>query len=375
MTVNEINDMDLTDFKDVDFNHIKSRTAYWNTMQMALKISINALYGALANVHFPLFNRDIAASITGNGRIFIQGLANYINKKLQDILKTDVNFVVYGDTDSVYFTLEELVKKLKTADNKGILQKLLNFDEKYIDKWTNEYIDLYADTFNAFNKDVIGAKLEKVADKGIFVAKKKYALRAIWDEGSILLDNPKMAVTGLEIVRSSTPMFCRTHLKKILTVILDNSERDVIDEIGKIKDLFYEATIEDISRVSGIGSMDFEGEIGRYTKINEKGKIQTAGMNVRAGMNYNLYIEQEGLTNFPQITVDDKIKYCFLIRQNPLRDDVIGYLDDKFLIESGLIKYIDRDRMWEDFFISPMNIMLEAIEYDLDRNFDMDEWL
>jgi len=375
MTIDEINNMDLSHLSGSDTSHIESRSAYYNTYQMALKISINSLYGALANVHFLLFNRDVAASITGNGRIFIQGLANFINDKLKKVLKVEnFDFVVYGDTDSVYFTLGKLVEKFNEQDKKVILDKLINFDKRYLDVWVQEYIEEYSDTFNAFNKDPIGAKLEKIADKGLFVAKKKYALRAVWDEGSILLEKPKLAVTGLEIVRSSTPSFCRKYLKDMVEVILDNDAKSTIERLTEIEELFWEAPIDDIARVSGIGSLEYEGEIGRYTTF-KNGKTLTAPMNVRAAMNFNNFIGNTGLTKYPKITDADKIKYIFLKKPNILGDDVIAFIDSQFIEDSGLMKFIDRERMWEDFFISPLKIMLEAVGYELDQNFEMDEWL
>ena len=374
MTVDDINKMDLSEFKGIDTTHIEDRSAYWNTFQMALKISINSLYGALANTYFLLFNRDVAASITGNGRIFIQGLATYINEKLRKVLQTNINFVVYGDTDSVYFSLDELVKKFKEEDNHKILEKLINFDHKYLDVWTQEYIEKYSDDFNAFNAEPIGAKLEKIADKGMFVAKKKYALRAVWDEGSILVDDPYLAVTGLEIVRSSTPAFCRKYLKEMVEIILDNNAQTTIKELESLEELFHQAPLADIARVSGIGSLDYEGHIGRYTTWKND-KTLTAGMNVRAAMNFNLFVDQTGLTKYPQILVSDKIKYIFLKKPNILGDDVIAFLDEDFIEDAGLTKYVDRERMWTDFFIAPMKIMLEAVGYDLDQNFAMEEWI
>ncbi len=372
MTIDKINDLDVSGLT-ADMKYIDTRIAYFDVYQMALKISMNSLYGALANIHFLLFNRDVAASITGNGRIFIQGLANYVNGKLRSVLNTNIDFVVYGDTDSVYFTLNELVKKFDTANNHEILDKLVNFDHKYLDVWVQEYIDSFSDNFNAFSAKPIGAKLEKIADKGMFVAKKKYALRAVWDEGSILVDDPKLAVTGLEIVRSSTPPFCRKYLKDMVNVILDNDAKETIASISEIEEKFYKAPLGDICRVSGIGSLDYKGGIGKFT-TKKNGKILTAPMNVRAAMNYNIFLERTGLSKYPKITDSDKIKYCILKKPNILGDDIIGFLDSDFITDSGLEKYVDRGKMWEDYFISPLNLMLEAVGYDMKQNFKLEEW-
>lgn len=93
------------DFTNEEFSQLQiilsNKEAYWDTMQMALKISINSAYGALSNAYFVLFNRDIAASITGNGRLIIKKTGRYVNEQLNLMLKTDKDWWVYSDTDSV----------------------------------------------------------------------------------------------------------------------------------------------------------------------------------------------------------------------------------------------------------------------------------
>lgn len=42
----------------------------------------------------------MAQAITGNGRYFIQKLSNYIEEKLQSLLKSSKPYIIYGDTDS-----------------------------------------------------------------------------------------------------------------------------------------------------------------------------------------------------------------------------------------------------------------------------------
>jgi len=78
----------------------KAKEALFDTEQLALKIMMNALYGAMANKYFPLFNEQMAAAITGNGRYFIQKLAKYIEKTLQGLHKSEKPYLIYGDTDS-----------------------------------------------------------------------------------------------------------------------------------------------------------------------------------------------------------------------------------------------------------------------------------
>jgi len=78
----------------------ESGRALFNTRQLAEKTIINALYGAMGNRWFPLFNEDMAAAITGNGRFFIRKLAKYIEDELQKLLPQNKPYIIYGDTDS-----------------------------------------------------------------------------------------------------------------------------------------------------------------------------------------------------------------------------------------------------------------------------------
>ena len=78
----------------------ESKENEYNTRQLAEKLLMNSLYGALANRHFVLFNEEMAAAITGNGRYFIQKLAINIENKLQSLLPNKKQYIIYGDTDS-----------------------------------------------------------------------------------------------------------------------------------------------------------------------------------------------------------------------------------------------------------------------------------
>lgn len=96
---------ELLEMSDEELNVLlkeaKDKENLWDTKQMTEKIMINSLYGALANKYFPLFNEAMASAITGNGRYFIRKLAKYIEDTLQAMHKTDKEYIVYGDTDSV----------------------------------------------------------------------------------------------------------------------------------------------------------------------------------------------------------------------------------------------------------------------------------
>ena len=396
ITFDEIYNIDLSKYSDQElseyYKYCEKRQALLNTKQKVLKNALNSLYGSLANPYFILFNRDIASSITGNGRTFIRGLSQFFNKKFNEMLKINENFVIYNDTDSVYLTIKPFVEKIIKAKFNNIsyqemdyktknkfLDVLLKFIEKYLEPLIDEYVEFYANGFNSFDPSVIKAKLEKIADRGLHIAKKKYAVRAIYNEGERLIKYPKISVTGLEVVRSSTPPFCKKYLKDAIPLIMDKTEKDIQKFIKKVKEEFIKADIDDIARVSGVSNLNYQLINGKYKRFNEEtNRYLTAPINSRAALLHNKLIDKFKLNNqFQKITEKDKIKYIFLKVPNIVdNNEVIGYLDKRFLEITNLINYIDYNTMFEKFFLSPLKIILDTLEYKITpENSSIGDWI
>ena len=89
----------------------KENVAKYETRQMARKISLNSAYGALGNEYFRYFDVRQAEAITKSGQLAIRWIERELNEYLNSLLKTDdVDYVVASDTDSVYLTLDSIVK-------------------------------------------------------------------------------------------------------------------------------------------------------------------------------------------------------------------------------------------------------------------------
>ena len=144
------------------------------TGQLSDKLSINSVYGALSQKYFSLFNEDIAAAITGNGRYFIKLLALRIEEGLQKLCPYNGDYMVAGDTDSVYFTIDPFIEKYKS--NLGVIEKTEwadRFYNKVVEKIVQDCIKEFSIKLNAYAPEHIGADREIIADSAIFVAKKK----------------------------------------------------------------------------------------------------------------------------------------------------------------------------------------------------------
>jgi len=112
----------------------QTRAALSNTEQ-AYKISLNSLYGALANAGFRYFNSHVAESITLTGQLLLRSLEAKFDNRFTEVMKMDcTGTLFYADTDSV--TGDTMVK---------INGKDITIAEYYA-KNRNFYV--YEDSFN-----------------------------------------------------------------------------------------------------------------------------------------------------------------------------------------------------------------------------------
>ena len=112
---------------------------------MVRKICLNSAYGAIGNQYFRYFKLANAEAITLSGQTSIRWIENRLNKYLNELLKSDSDYVIAVDTDSVYLNLGPVVDKFlsKQKDDKekvvNLLDKICHDQlEPYIDKCYNE---------------------------------------------------------------------------------------------------------------------------------------------------------------------------------------------------------------------------------------------
>ena len=335
---------------------LKREIARCHNIQWARKIALNSAYGAVGNQYFRYYDVRQAAGITTAGQFIIRFVENHMNKYLNNILKTDnEDYVVASDTDSIYVRLDKLVDATcqgKTDDqivdflNKVCEQKF----EPEIEKWFTEL----ADYSNAF-KNAMVMKREVIANKGIWIAKKRYMLNVLDEEG-VRLANPKLKLMGIEAVKSSTPQVCRGKIKEAITVIMGKEEHDLHKHISDFRKEFMKLPAEAVS---------FPRSCNNLRKYRDASNIFVKGtpIHVKGALIYNHKIEELGLQNkYPLVQEGDKIKFIKLIPANPFKFDVISYvttLPEEFRLQ----EYVDYNMMFDKTFLDPMRFILDAINW------------
>ena len=335
---------------------LKREIARCHNIQWARKIALNSAYGAVGNQYFRYYDVRQAAGITTAGQFIIRFVENHMNKYLNNILKTDnEDYVVASDTDSIYVRLDKLVDATcqgKTDDqivdflNKVCEQKF----EPEIEKWFTEL----SDYSNAF-KNAMVMKREVIANKGIWIAKKRYMLNVLDEEG-VRLANPKLKLMGIEAVKSSTPQVCRGKIKEAITVIMGKEEHDLHKHISDFRKEFMKLPAEAVS---------FPRSCNNLRKYRDASNIFVKGtpIHVKGALIYNHKIEELGLQNkYPLVQEGDKIKFIKLIPANPFKFDVISYvttLPEEFKLQ----EYVDYNMMFDKTFLDPMRFILDAINW------------
>lgn len=81
---------------------LEFKIADHNTIQLALKVLMNALYGATGTNVFRYYDRRISESITTTGQLMNRLVEHNVNKMMNEKLGTnDFDYVVTMDTDSI----------------------------------------------------------------------------------------------------------------------------------------------------------------------------------------------------------------------------------------------------------------------------------
>ncbi len=374
--VQAILDLEAKDSPDLEkiekINYHNERKKVFNTQQMAAKIQMNSLYGAFASANFSMYNEMIAGSITGNGRYFIKLLANKVEEKLQSLIKSSKPAIISGDTDSIFFQIEPFINKY--CKDKSISEKTIwanKFYEKVIQKIVDEVIDIFSFNLNTFDKSYINAEREVIADSGILVAKKKYAMRVRDNEGkTFALDKPKIKIQGLEIIQGGTAIFSKKYLEEAIPVILDKSENEIKEWFLKVKEEFIKQPLEDIAKTIGVSKIEDEN----WGNVNN-GRIVSIPFASKACIATNNYIKQNNLQEqFSEIEPGNKVKILYLIKPNPLKNaDSLAFIDSRFAYEFK--DFIDYDINFDKFFVSPLENMLSVLNIDINKiTEDLDEW-
>jgi DNA polymerase elongation subunit (family B) len=274
--------------------------------------------------------------------------------------------IVYGDTDSCYFSAHPI---LKDQLNKDIAVELYD-----------HIADQANDTFPSFCERafhvprrlcVIKAGRELVADRSIFIKKKRYAVNIYDKEGKRLDVNGKLGkikAMGLDLKRSDTPKYIQAFLSEVLDMVLAGKTReDVIEHIKQFKTELCKQDSWTKGSPKSVNNLTMYGELEKNSKT---GKANMPG-HVRAALNWN-FLRRVNSDNYSMKIVDGmKIIVCKL-KQNPIGFTSIAYPTDELRLPSWFTELPFDDSAMETTLVDKkIENLLGVLNWELKENTDV----
>lgn len=326
----------------------------WGLQQNTRKINLNSCYGAFGNEHFRFFDVRQAEAVTTTGQMIIRYVAECVNAHLNSEFGTSTDYVLASDTDSIYVKLAPVVGNMSVLD---AVEYLNTYCEKDLQQVIDRSFQRIRKAFNTPDH-VLVMKREVIAEHGVWTAKKRYLLW-IHDNEGVRYDPPKLKTVGVEAVRSSTPKYARSVIKKALEYFIRGDQDAFYTLLDEAEQGYLTRPFEDIASPRSCNGMsDYpilpSGQFTSGTPIQVKGSLV-----------YNRHLKDTHLnTRYPKIRDGEKIRFCYLKPQNPLRCNVIA-APNTLPPEWKLEQFLDRQEQFEKTLASPLEAIIACVNWTI----------
>jgi len=342
-------------------------TAFWDKRQLVKKINLNSLYGAILNPGCRFYDKRLGQSTTLTGRQIVKHMSAEVNKVITGEYDHVGAAVIYGDTDSVYFSaypvLKDEIEAGKIPWNKDTVIQLY---DQVCEQANTSFQGFMNQAFHCpkSRSDVIAAGREIVAESGLYITKKRYAALVYDEEGARKDegDSPgKVKAMGLDLRRSDTPVYMQEFLMEILLMVLQSADdKTILDRITEFR--------QEFKQMPGWekGSPKRANKIGHYQKEEQrKGKANMPG-HVRASINWNT-LKRMNSDRYSQDIVDGmKVIVCKL-KQNPLGYTSVAYPTDELRLPDWFKELpFDDNAMAETIIDLKLKNLIGVLDIDLE---------
>ena len=348
----------------------KVEQAFWDKRQLVKKINLNSLYGAILNPGCRFFDIRIGQSTTLTGRCITKHMAAKTNEIITGEYDYRGDSVIYGDTDSVYFSAYQPLKKEIDAGNvpwtKDSVVQLYDSVAEEVNKSFPKYMQQAFNCPATYGKIIAGGR-EAVGSKGLFITKKRYAMKIYDLEGEPV---DKIKAMGLDLKRSDTPAYIQDFLSDVLDKVLTGAEEEeVMDFIAGFRLEF--------KKMPGWekGSPRRVNKLTEYhSREKRKGKVNMPG-HVRAAINYNT-LKKVYNDRYSMDIIDGQKCIVCKLKDNPMGYTSIAYPTDELRIPDWFKEMPFADAEMEATLINKkLDNLIGVLDWDLgnseaDNTFD-----
>ena len=344
----------------------KAEEEFWDKRQLVKKINLNSLYGAILNPGCRFFDKRIGQSTTLTGRQIAKHMASKVNEVITGTYDHVGQAIIYGDTDSAYFSAYEVLKKeIEAGQIPWTKESVIKLYDQVCDEVNGTFKKFMADAFHCpkSRADVIQAGRESVAESGLFITKKRYAV-LIYDLEGHRTDQGeepgKVKAMGLDLKRSDTPVFVQNFLSELLLMVLTGkTEKEVLERIAVFR--------QEFKKLPGWqkASPKRANNIGEYAKKEERlGKANMPG-HVRASLNWNNLKKMNSDKHSMEIVDGMKVMVCKL-KKNPLDYTSVAYPVDQLRIPLWFKELpFDDESMEKTLIDSKLGNLLGVLKWDI----------
>ena len=339
---------------------------YWDKRQLVKKINLNSLYGAILNPGCRFFDKRIGQSTTLTGRTIVKHMSAEVNKVITGTYDHVGEAVIYGDTDSVYFSAYPTLRKDIDAGNiPWSKDNVITLYDQVCEAANSTFQDFMAKAFHCpkSRSDVIAAGREIVAESGLYITKKRYAA-LVYDIEGFRSDTDgkpgKVKAMGLDLRRSDTPVFMQEFLSEVLMMVLQEAtEKDILERITEFRREFK------LRPGFEKGAPKRANKVGHYQRLEERqGKANMPG-HVRASINWNTLKRMNGDKYSQEIVDGMKVIVCKL-KQNPLGYTSVAYPTDELRVPEWFKDLpFDDDAMEATIIDNKLDNLIGVLDYDL----------
>ena len=344
--------------------------AYWDKRQLVKKINLNSLYGAILNAGCRFFDKRIGQSTTLTGRTIAKHMDAHVNECLTGEYNHTGETIIYGDTDSVYFSaypiFEKDIKAGKMAWDKDICIKLYDTIADSVNESFPPFMERACHVPLEMGAIIKGGR-ELIAEKGLFIKKKRYAVLIFDLEGKRLdVDGKpgKVKAMGLDLKRSDTPKVVQDFLSSLLLDVLSGGEKELVYErVREFKLQFKELPAWEKGTPKRVNNLT------KFTEAEERqGKANMPG-HVRAAVNWNRLKNMYG-DNYSAKIVDGMKTIVCKLRDNPLGYTSVGYPIDSNIPEWFKKLPFDQDLMESTIVDQKVENLLSVLDWDIPAHTD-----
>ncbi len=289
------------------------------------------------------------------------------------------DFLIFN-TDSIYFSAYEVMKHQKDfEDYEWTKENVIDLYDKIADITNNSFSDFMVNAFGCSTESgkIIRASREVCALKGLFIAKKRYAILIFDKEGKRKDQNGKhgeIKAMGLDLKRADTPKPVQDFLNEVLVKVLtDNSKEEVLDFISNFRkefrswDSWMKGSPKRVNNLTHYGNMLKEID-GTDISIKNKTKTSMIPGHVLASFNWNK-LKNVYNDNY-SITIQDgaKVVVCKL-KKNSSGLTSVAYPVDQLSLPKWFKELpFDDDAMEAAIIDKKLQNMISILSWDLNAN-------